>query len=156
MAGRDERALRPFWLHQVAEYLVGLVLVAIGLQSPEPAVPAVLGGLVVLNAAAVDGPAGAFRAVSRRTHRVLDVVVIAALIAAAAIPGVPVDNANRVTMIVVAVVLAVVWLNSSFEHRAPRVQGPPVDRSEAIGRSAGRLAGQAAKFVRNRRGRAGQ
>lgn len=154
MAGRDERMLRPFWLHQVAEYLIGLVLIAIGLQSPEPAVPSILGALIVVNAALVDGPVGAFRAFDRRTHRILDLVVIAALVAAAAIPGLPVDNANRVTMIAVAVVLLVVWWNSSFAHRVPRANGAPVDRSEAIGRGAGRLAGHAAKFVRERRGRA--
>ena len=154
MAGRDQRMLRPFWLHQVAEYLIGLVLVAVGLQSPEPAVPTILGGLIVINAAIVDGPVGAFRAVSRPTHRILDLMVIAALIVGAAIPGLPIDNVNRVTMLAVAAVLLVVWWNSSFAARAPRAESPPVDRSEAIGRTAGRLAGHAAKFVRDRRGRA--
>ena len=54
LGGRDD-ALRPFWLHQFAEYLLGLVLVAQGLQSPTPAVPALAGGLVLLNAALVGG-----------------------------------------------------------------------------------------------------
>ena len=153
MAGRDERMLRPFWLHQVAEYLIGLVLIAIGLQSPEPAVPSILGGVIVINAAFVDGPVGAFRAFDRRTHRILDLVVIGALVAAAAIPGLPVDNTNRVTMIAVAVVLLVVWWNSSFAAKAPKGTGPPVDRSEAIGRGAGGWPATPAKFVRDRRGR---
>ena len=147
---RDDRMLRPFWLHQVAEYLIGLVLVALGLQSPDPLVPSALGALIVINAALVDGPAGAFRAVSRRTHRILDLVVIALLIAAAAIPGLPVDNASRVMMVAIAAVLFVVWLNSSFEARRARQTDAPVDRPEAIGRGAGRLAGQAVKAFRNR------
>ena len=151
MAVRDERMLRPFWLHQVAEYLIGLVLVALGLQSPDPIVPSFFGGLIVINAAMVDGPVGAFRAVSRRTHRMLDLVVIGVLVIVAAIPGIPVDNTSRVTMIAIAVVLLVVWWNSSFAARTPRDQGQPVDRSEAIGRTAGRLAGLATKAVRDRR-----
>ena len=47
--------LRPFWLHQAAEYLIGLVLVAVGLQSLEPLWPTLAGGLVILNAAVSTG-----------------------------------------------------------------------------------------------------
>lgn len=148
---RDDRMLRPFWLHQVAEYLIGLVLVAMGLQSPDPVVPAVAGGLIVVNAAMVEGPAGAFRAVPRRVHRILDLLLIGLLVIAAAIPWLEVDNASRMMMAVVAVILAVVWWNSSFERRIPRDPGIPIDRSEAIGRGAGRLAGHAAKAIRDRR-----
>ena len=74
--------LRPFWLHQAAEYLIGLVLVAMGLQSLDPAVPTLAGGLVILNAALVDGPLGAFRMFSRRAHRIVDLVVIGILLVA--------------------------------------------------------------------------
>ena len=62
-----------------------------------------------------------------------------------------------------AVVLAVVWWNSAFENRAskrkaaaaaparrPVGQPAKVDRSEAIGRGAGRLAGSVAKAIRDR------
>ncbi len=142
--------LRPFWLHQLAEYLIGMVLIAMGLQSPDPVVPTVAGGLVVLNAAFVEGPLGAFRAISRRTHRRLDLVVIGLLVVAAVLPWLEVDNTSRVTMVVIAVVLAVVWWNSSFERRRVVEGAPAVDRSEAIGRSAGRLAGNAAKAIRDR------
>jgi len=133
VVARDDRVLRPFWLHQLAEYLIGMVLIAMGLQSPDPVVPTVAGGLVVLNAAFVDGPLGAFRAISRRTHRRLDLVVIG--------------------LLVVAAVLAVVWWNSAFTRRAPADPARPVDRTEVIGRSAGRLAGQAAKAIRDRANR---
>ena len=65
-----ERVRRPFWLHQAAEYLIGLVLVAQGLQSPTPLVPTLAGGVVIVNAAVVEGPLGAFRLVPRaRTGR---------------------------------------------------------------------------------------
>ena len=144
--------LRPFWLHQVAEYLIGLALVAMGLQSPDPVVPTVAGGLIVINAAMVDGPLGAFRAVSRRTHRTIDLFLIIGLVVAAVLPW-PVDNASRLIMVVVAAVLAVVWWNSAFTPRAPADPSRPVDRTEVIGRSAGRLAGQAAKAIRDRANR---
>ena len=144
--------LRPFWLHQVAEYLIGLALVAMGLQSPDPLVPTVAGGLIVVNAAMVDGPLGAFRAVSRRTHRTLDLVLIIGLVVAAVLPW-GVDNASRLMMLIVAAVLAVVWWNSAFTRREPADPARPVDRTEVIGRSAGRLAGQAAKAIRDRANR---
>lgn len=161
---RTDRVLRPFWLHQSAEYLIGLVIIAMGLQSIEPAVPTVAGGVVLLNAALVDGPLGAFRLFSRRAHRVVDVVVIAGLLLLAVLPFVDVDSSTRVILFGGGVVLAVVWWNSAFEPRRPRRSrrpggdaGPPVgstakptDRSEAIGRGAGRLAGGIAKAVRDR------
>ncbi len=170
---RTDRVLRPFWLHQSAEYLIGLVLVAMGLQAIEPAVPTIAGGVVLLNAALVDGPLGAFRLFSRRAHRVVDVVVIAALGLAAVLPFGDLDATSRVLLGGAAAVLGVVWWNSAFEARRPRRSGAPAtpaaapadgssagppagssaqptDRSEAIGRGAGRLAGGIAKAVRDR------
>jgi hypothetical protein len=150
---RDDRVLRPFWLHQIAEYLIGLALVAIGLQSPDPFVPTVAGALIVVNAAMVDGPLGAFRGISRRTHRTIDLVLIIGLVVAAVLPW-GVDNTSRIMLLIVAAVLAVVWWNSAFTKRAPADPGQQVDRTEVIGRSAGRLAGQAAKAIRDRANRA--
>ncbi len=151
---RDDRVLRPFWLHQAAEYLIGLVLVAVGLQSLEPLVPTLAGGLVILNAAVVDGPLGAFRLMSRRQHRIADLVVIVAIAVAAVLPFLDIDNASRVMMAVTAVILGFVWWNSSFERRAAsRPADAPVDRPEAIGRGAGRLAGNIARAVRDRSNR---
>jgi hypothetical protein len=148
---REDRLLRPFWLHQAAEYLLGLVLVATGLQSPTPVVPAVAGGLILVNAAVVDGPLGAFRLCSRRVHRIVDLVVIGLLVLLAVIPALDVDNASRAIMIGVAAILGVVWWNSSFATRASRAAATPAERSEAIGRSAGRVVGGAARAFRDRR-----
>lgn len=148
---RADRALRPFWLHQAAEYLLGLVLVAQGLQSPTPTIPALAGGLVLANAAIVEGPLGAFRIVSRRMHRWCDVAVIAALVIAAVLPFLDVDNTTRSLMVMVAAILGVVWWNTRFERPGPR-PGAPVARSEAVGRFAGRTVGGAVRAVRNRRG----
>ena len=144
-----DRALRPFWLHQGAEYMFGLVLVAQGLQSPSPLVPSLAGGLVLLNAAMVDGPFGAFRVVPRRVHRWFDVAVIAVLVVAALLP-VSIDNTSRAVMLAIGAVYAFVWWNSSFATRVASTG--PNDRSEAVGRVAGRLAGTAVRAARKRRG----
>lgn len=161
MANSD-RILRPFWLHQSAEYLIGLILVAMGLQSLEPAVPTIAGGVVLLNAALVDGPLGAFRMFSRPAHRIVDVVVISGLAIVAVLPFLDLDATSRVLLGGAAFVLGVVWWNSAFQARVPRKahatgDGPPLgstaqpaDRSEAFGRGAGRLAGGIAKAVRDR------
>ena len=49
-------------MHQLVEYLLGVALLSQGLQTAEPLVPAVLGALVLLNAAIVDGPLSAVKA----------------------------------------------------------------------------------------------
>ena len=104
--------LRPFWLHQAAEYLLGLVLVAVGLQSIDPPAPMLAGGLVILNAAVVDGPLGAFRLMSRRQHRIADLVVIIGIGIAVVLPFLDIDNASRGMMVVTAVILGLVGWNS--------------------------------------------
>lgn len=151
--GATERARRPFWIHQAVEYLLGIVLVMQGLQMPEPTLPAIAGVLVLLNAATAIGPLSAFRLQTRRVHRIVDLVVIGVLVAAALQPWVSSDPGTRGLMLVVAGVLGVVWWYTDFaerhERRARRVaQGRP--RSEEIGRSAGRFAGDAVKAWRRR------
>lgn len=140
--------LRPFWMHQVVEYLLGLMLVAQGLQSPTPMVPALAGGAIVLNAAIVDGPAGAFRTVGRRVHRWIDVGVVAGLVVLAALPFLDVDNTSRLLLVAVAFILGFVWWNTNF---APRVAVRRGNRAEDLAARAGRAAGTAARAVRSRR-----
>ena len=159
---RTDRVLRPFWLHQSSEYLVGIVIVVMGLQTVKPAIPVLAGGLVLLNAALVDGPLGAFRLFSRRGHRIADIVVIALLVLGAVAP-IGIDSTSRLILGAAAVVLAIVWWNSAFENRASKRKaaaaaaattagGQPAkgDRSQSIGRGAGRLAGTVAKSIRDR------
>lgn len=142
---------RPFWMHQLAEYVIGGVLVAQGLQSPDPVAPSIAGLLVLLNAATVRGGAlSAFRLVGRATHRVLDVVVIAAVVALALQPWVEVDAGARIVMVGTAAVLGVVWWQSSFVEKPRRGAvapgggggtGDAGDRSVELGRKAGRMVG---------------
>ncbi len=150
---RIDKAQRPFWLHQGAEYVLGLMLVAGGVQNPEPFFPVLAGGLIVVNAAIVTGPLGAWRAVGRPLHRWLDVGVMAAIALAAVLPFLEIDNASRLMMLGVVAVMALMWATTNFRNPGPRVRpaGAPVDRSESIGRAAGRLVNQGRAFARKRR-----
>ena len=159
-ANTDEtrRAWRPFWIHQGAEYLVGLVLVAGGVQSTAPLVPTLAGGLIVLNAAVVNGPLGAFRLVTRPQHRILDLVVASVVAVAALLPFVELDGVSRATMLIVAVILGFLWYGTNFEtrpeagrRRSEARAALASDRSEAIGRTAGRFVARATAEARKRR-----
>ena len=141
---------RPFWMHQLVEYILGVALVASGAQSPTPAVPAVLGGLIMLNAALTKGAVGAFSAYSRRVHRALDPVVIAVCILGAAQRWITVEPASRAVIVAIAVVHLVVFLGSSFYERPPKSARPKStgDRSTELGKSAGRVVGSGVKSAR--------
>jgi len=156
---KAERARRPFWLHQAAEYLVGVSLIAQGLQAAEPWVPGLAGGLIVVNTAVVRGPLSAFSFLGRRVHRVLDVVLIAGLVVGALLPGV--DTSMRFVLAAFAVVLGFVARYTRYETRQERaaqrrgrasnLADTPGDRAEEVGRRAGRLAGEGVKAWRARR-----
>lgn len=146
---------RPFWLHQFAEYVIGAALVGSGLQSPTPEVPAVLGGLVILNAAVVDAPLGAFRLAGRRVHRILDIVLVVLGLAATSLPGL--DLGTRITQLCCLIVLAMVVMNTNYSSATPkkRVHSEDADsnvrdRPEEIGRRAGRVAGTLASRARSK------
>jgi len=137
--------MRPFWMHQVVEYIIGAVFVSAGFGSPTPAVPAVLGAIVMLNAAIAIGPASAFRLVHRRVHRILDLVVIGLVAVAVVQPWIEIDSNGRILIGLLGIVLAFVWWNTDFatkdQRKQRRVQTPTPD-SEQVGRSAGRSAAE--------------
>lgn len=148
-----DRARRPFWVHQLAEYLIGVMLVFTGLQAQNAAVPSILGGLVVVNAAIVDGPFSAFDVVGRRAHQVADIVLIVAMLLSAAMPFLDIDAGTRLVIAGVGVVLAFVWWYSSYESRpvGGRVASSgEVGERRDVGRMAGRLAGRGVNAWRNR------
>jgi hypothetical protein len=158
-----EAGKRPFWMHQLVEYILGGALVASGLQSPQPLVPSVLGGIVLLHAAVTRGAMAAFRLIDRKLHRLLDPVVIGLEIAGAVQPWISVDNSSRMVIGGIAAVHVVVWLGSSFTEKAKKPKPKPAvepsaagaaaaapagDRSSELGRSAGRLVGNGVQAVR--------
>ncbi len=142
---------RPFWMHQLVEYILGGALVATGLQSPQPFVPSVLGAFILLYAASTRGALSAFRLIDRRVHKVGDPVLVLVEIAAGLQPWVSVDNGTRFIIVAIAAVHAVVWWGSSFtqrERRARAAAGEPGDRSTEIGKKAGRAVGSGVNMVR--------
>lgn len=159
----DGTGKRPFWMHQLVEYILGGALVATGMQSPDPLVPSVLGGVILLYAACTKGAVSAFRVIHRRVHRWFDPVLIGVELAAAVQPWVEVRNDTRVVMVGIAVVHAVVWWGSSFhenvrptpdEKVAARQQAAAAstgDRSTELGKKAGRAVGTGVNMVRRAR-----
>lgn len=146
------RARRPFWVHQLVEYLIGIMLISLAFQSPEPAVPAVMGLLIVLNAAVAIGAAGAFRLVSRKLHKKLDVVMMLLLLVAAFQPWFSIENTARLVLAAVSFVLFFIWFHTDFTTRGER-KANKAERgrasSEDIGRQAGRAIGGGVNAMRD-------
>lgn len=144
--------MRPFWIHQLAEYLIGVALIAQGFQDPEPLVPAVVGIIVVLNAAIVHGPLGAFRLVGRRAHRRLDIVMMVLIAVAAFQPWLAVEITGRAILLVILLPLGFLWFYTDWAERPQRSERRKQRGSQSsgdVGRTAGRLAGNA--FVAGKR-----
>jgi hypothetical protein len=109
-----ERSLRPFWLHQLGEYLVAAILVASAWYSPEPAVQATLGVAIFINAAFAKGPAGAFGLINRKVHKWFDVVIIVLLLVAAVQGWVGVGTTGRIALPLMALLMLVLWFNTAW------------------------------------------
>jgi hypothetical protein len=139
-----ERAMRPFWIHQFAEYLIGIALVSQGLQDPEPLVPSTVGTLVILNAAIVRGPLGAFKWVGRGLHRWFDIALMGVILFAAVQPRVEVSTTGRGMMLITLLPLGFLWFYTDWAERKARTERRKAAAGatgEQIGRSAGRMAG---------------
>lgn len=118
---RDVRPRRPFWLHQLGEYLIAGVLVASAWYSPEPAVQATLGVLIFINAAFANGAAGAFRIVNRTVHKLVDAVIIVLLLIAAVQDWVGIGTVGRIALPLMALLMIVLWLGTDFDdHESGR------------------------------------
>lgn len=162
---------RPFWMHQLVEYILGVLIVASGTQSPTPAVPAALGGLVLVYAASTKSSVAAFRLLPRSLHRVGDPVICAVLVAGAFQPWVEVDIGAVFVLVGVAVVYLFVWWQSDYsEHVSRRDRraataaaattpdaghaeqaANATDRSTEVGRMLGRVVGQGVTAARRAR-----
>jgi hypothetical protein len=150
---------RPFWMHQIVEYILGGALVASGLQSPTPVVPAVLGGLIMLNAALTKGALCAFRAYDRALHRVFDIVIIVLCFASLAQPWVEFDMGTKVVVFAITTVQVVVFFGSDYSERKKKAPkqvpaegsggtGSTGDRATDLGKTAGRVVGSGVNVVR--------
>ncbi|MFZ4720771.1 MAG: hypothetical protein ACOYMR_15200 [Ilumatobacteraceae bacterium] len=154
MAGNGKR---PFWMHQLVEYILGGAMAYSGLMSPTPLVPAVCGGLIVLNAALTKSSIGAFRAYGRNLHRTFDIVIICICLVAVGQPWIELDGGTRIVILAITSVHIVVFFGSSYVEKqkapkAPKPTGtadlPTGDRSTDLGRSAGRIVGSGVNTIR--------
>lgn len=145
--------MRPFWIHQLSEYLIGIALVAQALQEKDPLVPAIAGIAVLGNVAVARGPLGAFKWVGRGLHRWLDLVVMVGILVAAAQPWFDVPAGGRLIMLVMLVPLGFLWFYTDWAERRSRKERR-VDRasvkSEDVGRSAGRMAANVFKAIKKK------
>ena len=153
---------RPYWLHQVAEYIVGLVLLLMITRAHGDAAPllAAGGALVLINVAISGPPAGCVRMVSRPVHRWTDLGVVVALVA---IPIVFHERATStvwLTMIGCAVVLLAIRLTTDYRVPTPRMRktkaeaAPPAPTPKADTASAARNLGKAVRISPRALGRA--
>ena len=151
MEWESTRAMRPFWMHQIVEYIIGAVFLSVGFGSGEPLVPLILGSLVIANSAIAIGPGGAFRLVHRRVHRLLDLVVIATIAVATFQPVISIDLNTRILVGMLGFVLLFVWWNTDFatkdERKARRGSRARPD-SEQVGKVVGRSAGESYKAAK--------
>ena len=123
MAGpHDEQGTGPipFWVHQVVELLLGMLLLIQGARTEEhTALLFGLGGLLLLLTLCSEGGLGAWPWIGRRLHRVLDLV--AALVLALSPLLLGFDDVFAV-VVVEAAALAMVWLalRTNWKVRAKR------------------------------------
>src|SRR5436305_6463941 len=123
MAGDHERsgpATVPFWAHQLAEMLLGGLLLIEGARTGQhTAVLVGMGGALLLLSLLSDGALGAWPYIGRRLHRSLDLVAAAILALSPLLLAV-----DTVLPIVVleAAALGMLWLAPRTNCAAPRAR----------------------------------
>src|SRR6478736_2662800 len=107
----------PFWIHQLVELLLGMLLLVQGARTGEhTAVLVTLGGVLLLLALCSDGALAAWPWIGRRLHRALDLVAAAVLALSPLALGL--DHILPIVILEVAAA-AMVWLALRTEWRTP-------------------------------------
>lgn len=138
MANLERRGVVvPFILHQLLDYLAGLYLVQAGSRlHGRPAAVSYGAGAVFLVAAMFSGkPLGGGR-ISRRAHRVVDIVLIAGVAAAPFVFGISDSAPTVVRFVGLAVLLGLVVKYTNY------VRLPPGSTTRALKEQGPRIAGQ--------------
>jgi hypothetical protein len=148
----------PFWIHQVVEVLLGMVLLLEGARNAQhTAVLVALGALVLLLALSSDGALGVWAWIGRRLHRVLDLVVAAVLALSPLALGL--DHVLAI-VILEATAAGMAWLAFRTDwhprskpraaSKSPRdatlsetAKPRPVPTGDSVARKAGRAVGKA-------------
>ncbi len=150
----DTRVRRPFWLHQVVEYILGIVLISQGLQLREPLTLTLSGVAILINAAVVTGPLSAFGWISRPAHRIGDLLLVLLLLILGLQPLWTIDATSRSTLVAVAIVMFMLWRITDYTapsqrqprpprgaHRTVQSQNSKRPDAQQYGKAAGRAAG---------------
>ena len=117
-AGQHPSGRVPFWIHQLVELLLGILLLVQGARTGEhTAVLVTLGGLLLLLALCSEGALAAWPWISRRVHHVLDFVAAAVLAVVPFFLGL--DHVLPIVILEVAAA-AMVWLALRTEWRPPK------------------------------------
>src|SRR3954453_591182 len=112
----------PFWIHQLVELLLGMLLLVQGARTGEhTAVLVTLGVVLLLLAVCSEGALAAWPWIGRRLHRVLDLVVAAVLALSPLALGL--DHVLAIVILEVAAA-AMVWLALRTEWRTKAKRSP--------------------------------
>ena len=141
----------PFSIHQMAEYLIGLGLIAQVVQGSKSLLPIVFGAAVLLSAALTDGPLAGWKTVSRPAHTVVDIVLATIALLLAVLPWSGADASGSAVLLIAAALLGMLILRTSYAPKPVRAPRPRGDLAEDVGRSAGRIVGRGLKAYRDGR-----
>ena len=128
----------PYWMHQLIEYLLGLLLLFEAARLKHPLLPAIAGVAIVLLGAMGDAPLSAFRTVRRPVHRTVDLVVGVVLLALGLVLWR--SGGGAAMLVVVAVLLLILTWRTNYRPKGPKT---PLRERLPDARMAGRLAGRA-------------
>ena len=134
MAGAHDRApagLVPFWAHQLAEMLLGGLLLVEGARTGQhTAVLVGMGSALLLLSLLSDGALGAWPRIGRRLHRILDFAAAAVLAVSPLVLGL---DAVLAIVILEAAALGMVWLalrtNWTPRRRTTKAKAAPAPPS---------------------------
>jgi len=106
---------RSFWLHQLVEYAVAIMLIILSAQTRHPLVPILFGVALLINVAVADGAMSAFELLGRRMHRFIDWLITTGCLLSSVIFDN--DATGRLALLATGLVLAVVSLGTNFVKR---------------------------------------
>ena len=111
---------RGFWMHQFVEYFIAGGLVMMSAQLKEPAIPAAMGLIMLVNTAITDGLFSAFKWISRGVHRLIDWLIIVACLVLSFVADI--ETNGRLALLGVGVVLGVIVLGTNFAKRGAQTE----------------------------------
>lgn len=147
-----------FWIHQLVEYLLGILVISQAIQTDRPLLPMLVGLAIMVLAATADGPVAAFHLVPRPLHRVLDIVAIVAIVVLLVVQRDAMGTTGLLFVGLAGVAMVGLLLRTNYAPKARRAApAPPVvsdgsgSKGEAYGRAAGRVVGLGIRGLRNRK-----